>query len=391
MKSLELAKKRAEHASVENLKTRTFNYRLTKDYNAEVIRKIDDMEETRDVIIQTSRLSDKIDYKKISAPLDTDLTPGQIVYWDREATNWLIYLRRNTEKNYFLGEMREAQYRIKWRDQYGNVWSQLGSFSRQDPSVVQSIGYITTVDFQYLDGSATIMMQDNEVSRKLERYDKFKIAGVIWKVVGYDTTSYKNIILFYLEETESNPDTEKEDIPEGQIERVSAVESNLDGMLEVKTGTEIDLEIVTKLNGTFILEDSYVLKAQGAVLSDRRVSFLEEGEAIIRIESQVTGAEVVYKIKVSEDAEEFTQYMIIGPDTITTSLSYNYELKENINGSMVAVKGKWSVESSLPVKVSKLDNGISIKTNRVGDITVHCDINDERVSKKVRVKSLMDN
>lgn len=390
MKSLELAKKRAEHGSVENLKDRTFKYRLTKDYNKEQVRRTDDMDVVHDVIIQTSRLSDAIDYKKISAPVSTELKPGDIVYWEREATNWLIYLRRSTEKNYFLGEMREAQYRVKWRDEYGNVYSQLGSFSRQDPSIVKSIGYITTVDFQYLDGTATIMMQDNKTSRKLKRYNRFILDGVVWEVSGYDTTTYKNIIVFYLRETEKNIDTDDEDLPEGKIERVSTVETNFDDVESVEFDSLVEFKGITKVNG-MVITDKYKVAASNAIVTDDFIYFNEKGLVEITVVSETTGAESNYLIEVTDKPVESKRYEIIGPDVITTSLSYDYKIQENINGSMKDVKGDWTVISDYPVKTKVHGSMCSITARRMGEILIICELDDgTSIEKEVYVKSLME-
>lgn len=403
MKNLALAKARASHESVEELKSRTFKHRIEKDYNREIIHPIDDDSDLFKVIIQTSRLADNIDYKKLSAPLDTNIKTGDIIHWEREETNWLIYLRRSTEKNYFLGEMREAQHTITWRDEYGQTYSQLGSFSRQDPSVIKDMGYITTVNFQYLDGTATIMLQDNDISRKLKRYDKFIIEGNVWEVRGYDSTTYKNIIMFYLEESERNQDTELDNIPEGKIEKATVVESNLNGVLEVLPGDRKTLHIKTKLNGSTISGDSYKIMINGSELVGREIVFSEEGLVEIKIISIKTGVEQDYTIEVKPEAAEKIGYLIVGQDTITTSLSYNYEIKMNINGSMEDVVGEWTIESATRISLMSTNpksskslkslNGSAcrVKASRSGTAILYCKVEDETVAtKEINIRSLMD-
>ena len=194
---------RVKYNSREALKDRAFYRRLEKDYNSETVYKENDKETPISAIIQTSQLSARYDYKKIALPLSTSVKTGDILYWERDNTNWLIYLQRNTEKNYFLGEMREANCSISWKDKYGNKYSQLGNFSRTSPG---GGGIETDYVLDYLEDSAQLLLSENETSKKLQIYDKFIIDNYVWEVRGIDTTTYKNIILYSLKITRWNKD-----------------------------------------------------------------------------------------------------------------------------------------------------------------------------------------
>lgn len=386
-----LSQKRAEHNTVIKLKDRTFNERLLKDYNSETVRDIKKMDESFLAIIQTSRLSDKIDYKKVSLPLSTEIDCGDIIYWDREKTNWLIYLQRTTEKNYFLGEMKEANYLIKWKDSNGAIYSQLASFTRAASTAMKGAdSAITSTKYlDYLDGEAQMMMPKNEISAKLKRYDKFIVGRNVWMVSGFDDTTYNNIIMFLLTEEEYNKDQDDKDLPNGQINIVSVIESNLDNIVNVKQNDVIQLDLVTKING-FEKDDIYKIEVENCELVDNLISFDNLGTAKIKIYSDVTQSIKEYEINVEENAVEIPIYSIIGLDSVKTTLPYKYEIIKNINGLTSPAEGTWSISNDLAKIVSIEENTIEIKAGKLtGTFTLYCEIDSEnKVEKLITIKGL---
>lgn len=397
MSALDRMKARAEHGSVYNLKDRAFTERLRKDYNREDITVLSDLSKTlHPAIIQTSSLSDKIDYKKLSTPHSANVKSGDLIHWKKEDSVWLVYLRRNTEDNYFLGEMKPAQFLIKWKDKNGTVYEQYGSFSREQDSQIESISYIKNVDLQFIDGKASLMMPNNEISKRLIRYEKFILGGAVWRVVGHDETTYNNIIRFILTEVEFNPSTDDEDLPNGQLTIQTEVYSNLEGLLEIERGSSIPLEIWTKRNG-MSLQDTYVIKTLNCSIDNNIVTFnnLTSETATILIVSEETKVEKEYIITLSESTGETINYSIFGDATVKTALPYKYKLTQNINGTLTSIAGRWEVEVGKEVKLTISSDGLEaiMSTNNVQTITLKVDYLDneglpQTERKEIAVKSL---
>lgn len=380
---------RVKYNSRHALKDRAFSRRLEKDYNREDIYKLDDKENPIPAIIQTSQLSARYDYKKISLPLSTEIKTGDIIYWEREKTNWLIYLQRNTEKNYFLGEMREANCTISWKDKYGNKYSQLGNFSRTSPG---GGGIETDYVLDYLDDGAQLLLTNNETSRKLQIYNKFIIDNYVWEVRGIDTTTYKNIILYSLKITRWNKDEDTSDLPLGQINTKTVIESNLDSFTEKKLNSTILVNPTTKVNGN-IVEDEYIIEVENCTLQENNlISFDTLGTANITIRGVKSGVVKQYQVEIVESPSVANIYSIKGPELVKATLSYTYEIVRNINGESAHAYGEWKINNSLAKIIESNENICKIQVGKqVGDfILEYVPVGESGISKEIKIKNLLD-
>lgn len=380
---------RVKYNSREALKDRAFSRRLEKDYNKETVYKLGNKHYPISAIIQTSQLSARYDYKKISLPLSTDIKTGDILHWERDNTNWLIYLQRNTEKNYFLGEMREANCSISWRDEYGNKYFQLGNFSRTSPG---EGGLKTDYVLDYLDDSAQLLLSKNETSKKLQIYNKFIIDNYVWEVRGIDTTTYKNIILYSLKITRWNKDEDTSDLPMGQLDTKTIIESNLDSFEENKLDSTILINPVTKVNGD-IIEDTYSIKVDNCTLEENNsILFDSLGTARIFIKSNKTETVKYYELEITDIPSVVNIYSIKGSDSVKTTLSYTYEIIRNINGESMDSQGEWRIDNKLAKIVESNDNMCKVRIGRqVGSfILEYVPIDEPSISKEIKIKNLLD-
>ena len=387
--------KRVKYNSREALKDRAFYRRLEKDYNSETVYKEDDKETPISAIIQTSQLSARYDYKKIALPLSTNIKVGDILYWERDNTNWLIYLQRNTEKNYFLGEMCEANFSISWKDKYGNKYSQLGNFSKTSPfsRTSSGVGGIKT-DYvlDYLEDGAQLLLSENETSKKLQFYDKFIIDNYVWEVRGIDTTTYKNIILYSLKITKWNKDEDTSDLPTGQINTKTIIETNLDSFSENKINTTISINPITKINGN-IIEDEYSIEVRNCTLQENNIILFDTlGTAYISIKGIKSNTSKNYELEIVENPSVVNIYSIKGPDLVKATLSYTYEIIRNINGESAHSSGEWKINNDLAKIIESNENMCKIEMGKqVGDfILEYVPTGESGVSKEIKIKNLLD-
>ena len=386
---------RVNYNSQSNLKDRAFARRLEKDYNKERIARIEDMSTTYPAIIQTSQLNARYDYKKISLPFSMNIKIGDIIYWERTKSNWMIYLQRTTEKNYFLGEMREANYDIWWKDKFGKEYHQIGCFARTSPGshgVIGSRGIKTDYVLDYLVDNAQLMLPKNDISVKLKLYDKFIIDGNVWEVRGVDSATYTNILLYTLKLAQWNKDEDTENLPHGKENIVSEIDTLLDNFSEVKLNSEIILDCRTKINGSLV-EDKYEIKTKNCTLKDNTaIIFDNVGEAIVEIISGNTEKNKIYTISVLEQPSEVNTFLIQGPNTVKTTLSYKYKVFQNTNGETDKnITGYWSLNEKFAKIIESNQNECVIQIkNNISPFDLEYNVNGKVIKKTITITSLLD-
>ena len=319
--------------------------------------------------------------------LSTEVKIGDIIYWVNNNSNWLIYLQRNTEKNYFLGEMKEANYKIYWKDNYGVTNSQLGVFSRGGLE-----GIKTDLPIDYLTGSAQLLLSKTDISKKLKLYDKFFIEKDVWEVTLVDLTTYKNIIVYNLKLTEFNKD-EDTDVPYGKINTITAIESNLDHLDEVKIDSKIPLKINTKVNG-YCVNDDYEINCLNCLLEeeDNSIVFNKIEEVEITIKSLNSNVVKEYIISVKENPKIEDVYFITGPDTVKATLSYTFKINRNINGQPLLTIGEWGLDKDCASIVSSTSEECVVKIGKYTDTfkLEYILSNGEVVEKEINIKNIFD-
>ena len=383
MDAYDRAKKRAQFSSVSGLKDLAFDRRLKRDYNRETITVGDKKYET---IIQTSRLNESSDYKKISTKFSTPISVGDVVYWDRLDSYWLIYLQRNTEKNYFLGEMQLAKYEIFWSDEWGNIYSQLACMRNISLDIERYNGY-----FDVGEGSMELLMTNTPQTKSLKRYSKIKINDIVWEVVGVNDFNIDNVIVFYLREVEGNSNYDTSTQPFGKVAFRKKVETCLDDITEINLNSIIDFNLTIKVNGEFI-DDNYTVKCTNCVFQNNRIIFTSPGKATIEINTEKTNITKFIQIDVKEEVSFDSQiYSISGPDTVKTLLSYNFTLIRNINGVSETVNGYWSVEEGADlIDYEVFDDKLVIHVKEyLGQLKISCETKDGfKVNKTIDIKGL---
>lgn len=379
--------KRVENNSRSALKDRSFARRLVKDYNSEKVYLINDMNNSIEAIIQTSRLQDKYDYKKISLKFSTEVKVGDIIYWEGDNTNWIIYLQRNTEKNYFLGEMKEANYKINWKDKNGVEYSQLGAFSRNFGNDLLK----HDLYFDYLKENAQLLMTKTENANKLKIYDKFIIGNTVWEVTSTDMTTYKNIIIYSLKLAQWNKDEDTADLPHGQINNIFEIETNFDYLDKIKLDTKLKKSFLTKINGSFV-SDNYNITVDNCQFENDVFTFNSLGEAKINIKSIKTNKEKEYIVTIEENPEIEEVYFIAGPDVVKATLSYKYKINRNINGNALLSLGEWSIDTKSATIVDSSNDSCMLKIGKYTNtfVLTYTNIAQEKVNKTIVIKNIFD-
>ncbi len=110
--SLESMKKRIEYyggkdadARLVKAKYNSFKSALNNSYQAEWVEFRD---EKYRCLINSNKLNLDYDEKEISIDYNSNIQVGDVIYWNRTNTHWIIYLQKIEEEAYFRGLMRQC-------------------------------------------------------------------------------------------------------------------------------------------------------------------------------------------------------------------------------------------------------------------------------------------
>lgn len=269
-KDFELFQKRlaARGATVvdrlERGKLDSFRYALVHSYNSEVITPHKGDLVTSKALINHEKLQMDYDQKTFSAETGSGHKIGDIFYWNRTDTHWLIIMQHITERAYFKASIKKALYKFKWRNDDGVVYEQWAAL----------LGPVETkmnqqerkgIAFDVGNNTLTLWMGASEGTKTLDRYDKIMVAGKVWKINVVDDITTPSLVNLHLVEdlTDAGRDNTAEEIArdyEHMIEEVEVVSdyeitglastNAIKGLTQTYTISPIDPLGVWKLSST---------------------------------------------------------------------------------------------------------------------------------------------
>jgi hypothetical protein len=119
-------------------KRRSLDRALKYSYQGATIKKVDDSASTESdgftvvgasnvnphgvrALINPNKLKQDYDDKIVSVPWEHGFQCGDVFEWMGTNTHWLIYLQDLTELAYFRGDIRKCAYKMKWKDDSGEI------------------------------------------------------------------------------------------------------------------------------------------------------------------------------------------------------------------------------------------------------------------------------
>ena len=140
-------------------------------------------------LINPDKNKQDYDDKILSVDYINGFNPGDVFEWKNTETHWIIYLQQLTEDAYFRGEIRRCRYKIKFKDEDGNVCYTYAAIRGPVETQIESIQKNQErIDKPNL--SLNILMPRNEVTIKaFDRYKEFILDGRCWKVKAVDPIS----------------------------------------------------------------------------------------------------------------------------------------------------------------------------------------------------------
>ena len=271
---------------VDKSKLHSMQMALQNSYQAEWITLNDNKYRC---LINPDKLKEDYDQKVISIEHSAGMKEGDVFYWDRTDTHWLVYLQQHSESAYFRAQIRRCNYEIEVNNH--KYWVYL----RGPVETALVWRQKHNIEFNDLNYSLLIYVTKNEETLDFfKRFQILKIDGHRWRVAATDIFSQGSIIEVYLEEFFDNS------LEEEQIKKEPIIfgeeEPYIDGPQFVEPyQTEIKYSLVNNLNAT------------GAFLvSSKKVKIVnsDNNSCIINIISGKAGEfKIIYREEDKEDLE----------------------------------------------------------------------------------------
>ena len=271
---------------VDKSKLHSMQMALQNSYQAEWITLNDNQYRC---LINPDKLKEDYDQKVISIEHSAGMKEGDVFYWDRTDTHWLVYLQQHSESAYFRAQIRRCNYEIEVNNH--KYWVYL----RGPVETALVWRQKHNIEFNDLNYSLLIYVTKNEETLDFfKRFQILKIDGHRWRVAATDIFSQGSIIEVYLEEFFDNS------LEDEQIKKEPIIfgeeEPYIDGPQFVEPyQTEIKYSLANNLNAT------------GAFLvSSKKVKIVnsDNNSCIINIISGKAGEfKIIYREEDKEDLE----------------------------------------------------------------------------------------
>lgn len=226
---------------VDKSKLHSMQMALQNSYQAEWITLNDNQYRC---LINPDKLKEDYDQKVISIEHSAGMKEGDVFYWDRTDTHWLVYLQQHSESAYFRAQIRRCNYEIEVNNH--KYWVYL----RGPVETALVWRQKHNIEFNDLNYSLLIYVTKNEETLDFfKRFQILKIDGHRWRVAATDIFSQGSIIEVYLEEFFDNS------LEDEQIKKEPIIfgeeEPYIDGPQFVEPyQTEIKYSLVNNLNAT---------------------------------------------------------------------------------------------------------------------------------------------
>lgn len=185
-------------------------------------------------LINPDKTKQDYDDKILSIDYKHQFEPGDVFNWLGTDTHWLIYLQALTEDAYFRGEIRRCRYKIRFKNEQGEVcetWAAIrGPVETQIQSIQKSQLRVDEPNF-----SLNILMPLNEDTLyAFNRYSRFILDGKAWRVEATDNISMKNILEVNAEEyyIDKEDDDVKHEIANGLV--IEPIDPNPDANTKIE-------------------------------------------------------------------------------------------------------------------------------------------------------------
>lgn len=200
-------------------KMNSFKTALQKSYNRELVVNLRTKEEFMSLINKIDT-TPAIDKKSFSTLDENDCRLGDILYWERRNSHWLITEMEETEKGIFQAFIEYAKVNLKWIDKETGKIYQTWACAKGPEETTVVDGVKNTIFYDTLNTSLYLKLSASADGIKLlKRYKMVMCFDKKWRVEVQDEITKDGIITLQL--LEQVIDDSKDDIENNIADRFS--------------------------------------------------------------------------------------------------------------------------------------------------------------------------
>lgn len=227
-------------------KYRSFKASLERSYQAEWIILNDRRQRC---LINADKLTNEYDQKEISIDFDTKIKVGDVFYWERTNSYWLVYSQKLEEEAYFHAQIRRCDYQINGWWVYIKPPAETEiSWSQKHNTELNSLNY-------------TVSLYVEKTEETLEYFKRFQVVKFDehnWRVSAVNRYSQTGLLEVSLEEYFDN--TMEDAMIQPKEEDIDKTKPYIDGPSAVNPyDTDITYTLVNhEPTGKFVVNSSKI-------------------------------------------------------------------------------------------------------------------------------------
>lgn len=368
-------------------KVKTFKRALNSSYNAETVYNQNNSDFLALISGTNSQKLQDNERKIFSTLLDNECAVGDIIFWERDNSRWMITEQTTTEKAVFQGFINKINHQLEWKDlNTGTIYKQWVVAETSAEKTIED-GVKNSITYDLFSDSLFIMMpKKTKGVELLKRYDEIIIGGKKWIIEVVDNISNTNILKLYVKETALNRDLDTATLANGNVEVIFTFTSALDNIEEIEVDKTIALNPVLFKNDE-IQDLNYLIKVSNCINTNGVITFNNTGTAIVTITYPAVNKNYKYIINVVEtSAEIVSNTFILGSSTLKTLNIATYSFINIINGEQVSLDGVWEIDTNYLTTVTSDSDNLQIKAkNKTGLTTIKYKYNEQEYTKEIKI------
>lgn len=368
-------------------KVKTFKRALNSSYNAETVYNQNNSDFLALISGTSSQKLQDNERKIFSTLLDNECAVGDIIFWERDNSRWMITEQTTTEKAVFQGFINKINHQLEWKDlNTGTIYKQWVVAETSAEKTIED-GVKNSITYDLFSDSLFIMMpKKTKGVELLKRYDEIIIGGKKWIIEVVDNISNTNILKLYVKETALNRDLDTATLANGNVEVIFTFTSALDNIEEIEVDKTIALNPVLFKNDE-IQDLNYLIKVSNCINTNGVITFNNTGTAIVTITYPAVNKNYKYIINVVEtSAEIVSNTFILGSSTLKTLNIATYSFINIINGEQVSLDGVWEIDTNYLTTVTSDSDNLQIKAkNKTGLTTIKYKYNEQEYTKEIKI------
>ena len=348
-------------------------------------------------LLNNNKLKPDYDDKIISIPHSAQFKVGDVFFWERTSSNWIIYLRQYTEDAYFRGFARRTEHKMRWKDEFGNALEVDAAVRGPVEDKIRSQAK-SGISFDEPNYSLSVIIPSNEHTRKLKRYARVTIAEQPWEIAAVDSISEEGVIELSLVEHYLNREEDTKELVGGKLETKIKVSSCLDELLQIKVGQKVPLwtEVLIddKLSNNLTKGIKYSVIEGNAQIANNSLTILSEGFVKIRLSIEDINFIKDFDIEGLEaTTQNIVDFDIAGNEKVKSFGTSTFTIVKYENGHVVEANGQWQLKNNPSLfKVLSADrNAITFEwVNGVcGELALSYQEGDRIETKTIKIEGLL--